>query len=243
MEKKQGIIVVLLAVCVFFSVVIAVMYFAADRTAPVITVDEAKVKPYSAEQGEDVLKSYAKAVDEKDGDVSSSIVVENIYVMPDMTRAKIIYAARDKENNVAKCSYMIPYEASEDEIEQKEKMTQAETEPEDNKETVTAQIQSKAASKTTESEETAVQETAKEGAPKLVLSETEVTVEAGAGFNIMKYVTDITDDEDTYDTLSRRIVVNGTYSTSKTGTYELDVYCTDSELNESNHVKFTLNVK
>ena len=67
MEKKQGVIIALLAVCVFFSVIIAAMYLTSDRTAPVITVDESKVRPYSAEQGEEVLKSYAKAVDAKDG--------------------------------------------------------------------------------------------------------------------------------------------------------------------------------
>ena len=114
MEKKQGVIIALLAVCVFFSVIIAAMYLTSDRTAPVITVDESKVRPYSAEQGEEVLKSYAKAVDAKDGDVSSSIVIENIYIMPDMTRAKVIFAARDHNNNVSKYSYMIAYEASQD---------------------------------------------------------------------------------------------------------------------------------
>lgn len=103
------------------------MYLTSDRTAPVITVDESKVKPYSAEQGEEVLKSYAKAVDAKDGDVSSSIVIENIYIMPDMTRAKVIFAARDHNNNVSKYSYMIAYEASQEEIEAKEQLTQAET--------------------------------------------------------------------------------------------------------------------
>lgn len=38
MEKKQGVIIALLAVCVFFSVIIAAMYLTSDRTAPVITV-------------------------------------------------------------------------------------------------------------------------------------------------------------------------------------------------------------
>ena len=126
MEKKQGVIIALLAGCVFFSVIIAAMYLTSDRTAPVITVDESKVRPYSAEQGEEVLKSYAKAVDAKDGDVSSSIVIENIYIMPDMTRAKVIFAARDHNNNVSKYSYMIAYEASQEEIEAKEQLTQAE---------------------------------------------------------------------------------------------------------------------
>ena len=239
MEKKQGVIIALLAVCVFFSVIIAAMYLTSDRTAPVITVDESKVRPYSAEQGEEVLKSYAKAVDAKDGDVSSSIVIENIYIMPDMTRAKVIFAARDHNNNVSKYSYMIAYEASQEEIEAKEQLTQAET-------TTAAETDStKNTSKTTEVEKTTAESEAETtaGGPKLVLSATEATVEAGNSFNVMKYISSITDDKDTEDTLSRRIIVNGTYSTSKSGTYTLDVYCTDSDLNESNHVAFTLNVK
>lgn len=245
MEKKQGVIIALLAVCVFFSVIIAAMYLTSDRTAPVITVDESKVKPYSAEQGEEVLKSYAKAVDAKDGDVSSSIVIENIYVMPDMTRAKVIFAARDHNNNVSKYSYMIAYEASQEEIEAKEQLTQAETTTAAEAETTTAADSSKNTSKTTEAEKTTAESEAETtaGGPKLVLSATEVTVEAGNSFNVMKYISSITDDKDTEDTLSRRIIVNGTYSTSKSGTYTLDVYCTDSDLNESNHVAFTLNVK
>ena len=245
MEKKQGVIIALLAVCVFFSVIIAAMYLTSDRTAPVITVDESKVKPYSAEQGEEVLKSYAKAVDAKDGDVSSSIVIENIYVMPDMTRAKVILAARDHNNNVSKYSYMIAYEASQEEIEAKEQLTQAETTTAAEAETTTAADSSKNTSKTTEAEKTTAESEAETtaGGPKLVLSATEATVEAGNSFNVMKYISSITDDKDTEDTLSRRIIVNGTYSTSKSGTYTLDVYCTDSDLNESNHVAFTLNVK
>ena len=245
MEKKQGVIIALLAVCVFFSVIIAAMYLTSDRTAPVITVDESKVKPYSAEQGEEVLKSYAKAVDAKDGDVSSSIVIENIYVMPDMTRAKVIFAARDHNNNVSKYSYMIAYEASQEEIEAKEQLTQAETTTAAEAETTTAADSSKNTSKTTEAEKTTAESEAETtaGGPKLVLSATEATVEAGNSFNVMKYISSITDDKATEDTLSRRIIVNGTYSTSKSGTYTLDVYCTDSDLNESNHVAFTLNVK
>lgn len=245
MEKKQGVIIALLAVCVFFSVIIAAMYLTSDRNAPVITVDESKVKPYSAEQGEEVLKSYAKAVDAKDGDVSSSIVIENIYVMPDMTRAKVIFAARDHNNNVSKYSYMIAYEASQEEIEAKEQLTQAETTTAAEAETTTAADSSKNTSKTTEAEKTTAESEAETtaGGPKLVLSATEATVEAGNSFNVMKYISSITDDKDTEDTLSRRIIVNGTYSTSKSGTYTLDVYCTDSDLNESNHVAFTLNVK
>ena len=56
MEKKQGVIIALLAVCVFFSVIIAAMYLTSDRTAPVITVDESKVKPYRQSRVKKCLK-------------------------------------------------------------------------------------------------------------------------------------------------------------------------------------------
>ena len=45
MEKKQGVIIALLAVCVFFSVIIAAMYLTSDITDTLITVEESKVRP------------------------------------------------------------------------------------------------------------------------------------------------------------------------------------------------------
>ena len=56
MEKKQGVIIALLAVCVFFSVIIAAMYLTSDRTAPVITVDESKVRRIRQSRAKKCLK-------------------------------------------------------------------------------------------------------------------------------------------------------------------------------------------
>lgn len=244
MEKKHGIIIALIAVCIL-SIAVAAMYLSSDKNGPVITIDESKVKPYSAEQGEDVLRSYAKAVDEKDGDVSSSIVIENVYIMPDMTRAKVIYVARDQDNNITKYSYMIAYEASEEELGKQEEESMA---PEDESSEAATDKESTTAagtSNTTAAEETTAPTEAVTiaGGPKITMTETEVTVAKGSTFNIMRYISSITDDKDTSDTLSRRIIINGSYNTSIAGDYTLDIYCTDSDLKESNHVEFLLHVK
>lgn len=241
MGKNQGIIAALIAVCILSIAVVAV-YLSSDKKGPVITVDETKVKPYSAEQDEGVLKGYAKAVDEKDGDVSSSIMIENIYIMPDMTRAKVIYVARDHDNNITKYNYMIPYEASEEELKKLEDMEEETTQSESETTTPAETTAASENSKTTAVNQTTEAET-KAGGPKLTMTETEATVEKGSSFNVMKYISSMTDDKDSSDVLSRRIIINGSYSTSTSGDYTLDIYCTDSDLNESNHVEFILHVK
>ena len=65
-----GIDIVLLAVCLF-------LYLGKDRTPPVISFGE---NPVSYEEGmdEELLLQGVTAVDEKDGDVSDSLLVEKI---------------------------------------------------------------------------------------------------------------------------------------------------------------------
>lgn len=245
MEKKQGIIIALIIVCIL-SVAVVMIYLNMDNDGPVITVDSSKVVPYSADQGEDVLKSYAKAVDEKDGDVSSSIIIENVYIMPDMTKAKVIYVARDSDNNVTKYSYIIAYEASDEEMggEAGTESTDSQTVTEIETETKSIE-QSTVATATAASADSkgTTEAVTKAGGPRLILSATEATVAKGGSFNIMKYISSLSDDKDTSDILSRRIIVGGSYTTAKTGNYTLDIYCTDSDYNESNHVEFILHVE
>lgn len=244
MEKKQGIIIALMIVCIL-SVAVVMIYLNVDNNGPVITVDSSKVVPYSADQGEDVLKSYAKAVDEKDGDVSSSIIIENVYVMPDMEKAKVIYVARDHDNNVTKYNYVIAYEASDEEISGKAgtESTDAQTETESETETMSVEQVTTTAANSKETTKSTTEAVTKAGGPKLVLSESEATVAKGGSFNIMKYISSVSDDKDASDVLSRRIIIGGSYTTAKAGDYTLDVYCTDSDYNESNHVEFILHVE
>ena len=245
MKKNKSVILALVIACVL-AVVFIVMYVSEDREAPVLTVNKSNIKAYSKEQGESVLKGYVKALDKEDGDVSANVIVENIYISSDLSKATVIYAARDNSGNVSKISYIFDYKPTEEELEAKKEN--------DNQEETTAQGTEKAAqgsvkssteltsSSLTESTDTTEAVTVA-GGPKLVLEKTEDTISVGSTFNVMKYVSEITDDKDKSDSLSRRIITDGKYDTSKAGTYKIDVYCTDSDKNQSNHVTFTLNVK
>ncbi len=252
MKKSSGITAVLGVVACILLVVVIVVFISEDRKGPIITIDEHKVAPYSKDQGLDILKGYANAVDERDGDVSDSIVVENVYVMPDFTKAKVIYVAKDKSGNVTKKDYIIEYNATEEEknaavkSENNDKKSsddnsQQQTAP--TTQTSVAATDNNAASSTQASQaESTTDVSVPAGSPKLVLSSTQATVQKGAYFNISNYVQEMTDDKDGADVLSRRLIVNGDYNTSVSGDYTLDVYCTDRDRNESNHVKFTLHV-
>jgi hypothetical protein len=241
MKKSKEIIAALAAVCIL-SIILVVVLLSSDREAPVITVDTSKVKPYSAEQGTEVLKDYAKAVDNKDGDVSSSIIVENVYVMTDLEHAKVVYVARDSSNNIARYNYMIDYNASSEEIAKQQSALEEETTTAA-EQTSKSEEDNKASEKETAKTSSTTEAATVKGGPKIVLTASEATISKGSTFNIINYVDTITDDSDSSDTLSRRVIVNGSYSTSKSGTYTLDVYCTDTDSNESNHVEFTLYVK
>lgn len=242
MKKNKNIIIALVVVCVL-AAIFMVIYLSEDREAPVLTINTSNIKAYSKEQGESVLKSYVKAVDKKDGDVSVNVIIENIYIASDYSKATVIYAARDNSGNVSKMSYIFDYNPTEEELELKNNNNQTE-------ELTKTSVQ---ISKNMENEkETSAEDTTENvtteavtvaGGPKLVLEKTEDTISVGSTFNVMKYVSEITDDKDNSDSLSRRIITDGKYDTSKAGTYKIDVYCTDSDKNQSNHVRFTLNVK
>lgn len=252
MKKNQGVIIALAIACVL-AIVFAVVYINGDRTGPVLTVDTSSVKAYSKDQGEETLVKYVKAIDAKDGDVSNTVIVESIYLMSDLKTAKVVYVARDKSNNVTKLDYLVDYIASEEEIQAKENINtvaQAETQSVSGSTAGTTAVQEKAGTTTetasetgTTKEATTTEAVTVEGGPKLVLTATEDSISAGSTFNIGRYISEITDDKDTADTMARRVIVNGNYSTATAGDYTLDVYCTDSDKNESNHVTFTLHVQ
>lgn len=245
MKKNKSVIVYLIIACIL-AVIFAIIYLGEDREAPVLTIDTSKIKPYSKAQGENVLKGYVKAVDKKDGDLSENVIVENIYMSSDLSKATVIYAARDNSGNVSKISYIFDYNATEEELEQLEENEETQTTADntsskDNKSvsTTTSQAENETSEANSEDETEPV---TVEGGPLLVFEKTEDTIKAGSAFNIIDYISEISDDKDTSAALSRRVITNGRYDTSKVGTYTIDVYCTDSDKNQSNHVTFTLHV-
>ena len=79
----------------------------ADQTYPVIEIAEPEIA-VSIEGGEAALLEGVTAYDEKDGDVTDSIVIESVSRFANGKRT-VTYAAFDKDNHVSKASREITY--------------------------------------------------------------------------------------------------------------------------------------
>lgn len=79
-----------------------------DHTAPEITV-EAEEFTASVNAGEAELLAGVTAWDDRDGDVTGSMVVESVSAIFDGNRATVTYAAFDGAGNVAKSSRTVVY--------------------------------------------------------------------------------------------------------------------------------------
>lgn len=98
-------------------VVLAVIVFAgyrfvqirrADSSGPVFSCDETELE-VSIEDGEDVLLEGVTASDRKDGDVTSSILVEGLSNFYDGGKRIVTYAAFDSDNHISKMEREVTY--------------------------------------------------------------------------------------------------------------------------------------
>ena len=103
--KNRGIFYVVCAVDILLLAGCIFLYMGQDRTAPVISFDNNEIIYTEAMKTEAVLEGV-DAYDSRDGDVSSSLLVESISRTPD-GRVIVTYAARDKSNNIAKNSRIL----------------------------------------------------------------------------------------------------------------------------------------
>lgn len=236
---KRKIVTVLVGIFVFILITAAVVIISSeDKTGPEIEIVISSGKDITYQSGQDkqILTKYAKATDGKDGDVSDSIKVEDIYVSSDLSVVNVIFVARDKSNNITKLSQQFKYLASQEEIMNlaKENDTTA-----NNKSTQAATVSATTVTKASETTNTTAAVAAK---PVLFLTQSETTIQQGETFTVNNFVKDITDDKDPKSTLFRRIVINGNYNVNAGGDYSFSIFCTDTEGNQSNVEKFTLHV-
>lgn len=113
-----------------------------DRIAPVITVPEETIL-YEEGQDTKVLLEGVKAVDDIDGDVSDTLIVESIIQLQDEVSAQVVYFAKDKKNNVAKATRKVDYMPAEGilwMVETETETEESETESEAGKEMVAIDV-------------------------------------------------------------------------------------------------------
>ncbi len=97
---------------VFIVVLAAYMFFhytkSTDNTIPKIKCDVPVIE-ISVNEGNSALLKHITAVDEKDGDISSKIIVEKSSAFVDFGRVITTFAVCDNDDNVAKINVPVVY--------------------------------------------------------------------------------------------------------------------------------------
>ena len=121
---KKGIVAGLIVLCVALGAGTAAVVVTDDRKGPEIELPADGDVTY--EEGSDTapLLEGATATDEKDGDVTDSLVIENIFPNDDHTSASVVYAAKDSHNNVSKATRRVNYKAAAEDTPAENEATQ-----------------------------------------------------------------------------------------------------------------------
>lgn len=230
---KKGIVAGLIVLCVALGAGTAAVVVTDDRKGPEIELPADGDVTYAEGSDTAPLLEGVTATDEKDGDVTDSLVIENIFPNDDHTSASVVYAAKDSHNNVSKATRRVNYKAA------------AEDTPAENESAPAAEEPQKNDTEGTKNETDAQMEIEALPAesPKLYLNTYEVTVEAGNDLDKTSYIKEMTDDADSQESLFNQIEIDGDVDTAVPGDYTLTYHVTDSDGNRSNAAVLTVHVQ
>ena len=255
MKKGKVIIQILIwVVVVALAVVIFLGSKIKDSTGPVITAAAEVI--YSASVDDETILSQFSAVDEKDGDVSDFMMIENVVSIDDET-VNITVAAKDSSNNVSKYSVICTnYDVAAEEAEESLAADAEELSEADPEETAKADAEKE----TVEGPETEVPENTDEseteteaeaepepidgelsytkadnsGAvaaenPVILMKAADVVVKAGSSINWKAYVdTVLSVNEQTSEELMANVYITGYLDSDTPGNYQLEYHAYDN---------------
>lgn len=241
---KKWLVALMVIVCLALGAFTVFLRFSEDKEAPEIRFQDDEIMFV---QGEDdnVLLEGVTAVDNQDGDVTQSLVVEKVCPSEDGNTAIVVYVARDKSNNITKENRIVMYQKNENE----EAVSEPEAAPDDNVEDVTAEpsteeITVPEVTATPIPEESLEDLNLPAGSPRIKLRETSVTIPRGTLVDRMSYIESVTDDLDAEDSLWRSISITGdTLDSNVPGTYNLIYFVVDTNGNKSNEATLTITVQ
>lgn len=250
---KKGILAGLIVLWLVLFAGTAAVMVTSDRKGPEIAVPSGADVTY--EEGSDtaLLLEGVTATDDRDGDVTDSVVIENIFPNDDRTGASVIYAAKDSHNNVTKVTRRVNYKAAGD-VTAPEENTEAEgsdAAPAENAEAEGSDA-APAAEEAQQNDTEGVKNEANakmeiealpSKSPRMYLNTYETTVKAGSELDKISYIKEITDDADSQETLFTEIQVDGEVDTATPGDYTLTYHVTDSNGNQSNMAVLTVHVQ
>ena len=110
--NKKVLVLLLGLICMIGGAFSVYLYTKTDREGPKIQLTTGNIL-YHENEDTSILLDGVTAVDDVDGDVTDSLIVEAIYPSADGAQAKIVYAAMDSNNNVTKKQRIVDYIAEE----------------------------------------------------------------------------------------------------------------------------------
>lgn len=119
---KKWLIAIVLLLCFGVGGLTFYMKLSSDGQGPVISCGEDLF--YQRGMTQEELLSGVTAVDEADGDVTESLVVESVTENEEKSQAIVVYVARDSKNNITKVRRVLPYSGKKDQESKKETETQ-----------------------------------------------------------------------------------------------------------------------
>ena len=263
--KGKKTVVILALVNISIIGIIIYFYINSDKNAPTIYFEDNGLT-YTETMNTELLLESVKAVDDIDGDVSDSLVVEKITTDEENEQATIIFGARDKHGNIMKLSRVVPYIPAEleeadtktEEISTEELKTTQEvsTEEESTTQETTTETEEETSKAEEEGAETPEQEEPQTEPPKptanadankkipvITFKTGEVKTKIGQNPAWVTVIEKLTDDVDTYEQMLSRIIISGKYDNKKPGSYSVQISVKDSEGNESPKKNMTIIVE
>ena len=240
MEAKK-IVAVVGAIDVVLLVVCLVLYLGKDRKGPEIFFDEEKQIEYAEGMDEELLLKGVTAVDEKDGDVSDSLLVEKV-AGTNGKEVIVTYVARDGANNVGKASRAFTVVDSYDRgdilpVEEETFETGDMLGTEGVTETETGSNE-EGSSGEEEGQDENQGERNNEGEPAgpnpvLVLNADVIETKKGVAPNWNEVIETMSDDKDDYNTLYNNLKLEGQVELNEEGEYPVTLYTVDTDGNRS----------
>ena len=241
----------LVALMIVFSVALGAVVVgirtSSDRTSPEILFASDKNTVYERDMDRALLLEGVSAIDDKDGDVSSSLTVEKVY---DKNAEEVVgvFVAKDSSKNVTKKDFVMQLSETAMESSQEEVPQEDLPQTEDETETETEPEEAEAGLELSKEEEARMIQEEKianlsPDAPRFYLTTYYLEIPVGTGINKLSYVSDIQDDVDATNDLYRKIQINGDVDVYTPGTYEVAYYVIDSAGNMSNEAVLTVEVQ
>ena len=228
---KSKITIGVVTILVVVALVSCVLLLGKDKTGPVITIPS-NIVYRSGMTNKELLRGVT-AVDNKDGDVSDTLIVKSVIELSKGNNVKITYAAQDGHNNITEKSIMLSFEKE----AVVEKPTEDETETgepsSDNSSSSDEQNNTPPETTTDYQEEPTPVETVSPDAPVLTLITYNTEIVKGSEVNWLQFVSDITDDKDSRSDLFTRIMINDYPDINTPGEYNMKFTCSDSDGNVS----------